>query len=58
MLRNMWEDFKLIFKVILSIVLIYGGFWVILLFCIYNHDTDYVWNPFVRDVVHTGIKVA
>ena len=54
----MWEDFKLIFKVILSIVLIYGGFWVILLFCIYNHDTDYVWNPFVRDVVDTGIKVA
>ncbi len=40
MLRNIWEDLKLIFKVILSIVLIYGGFWVLLLFCIYNHDTN------------------
>ena len=35
----MLEGLKLIFEVILSIILVFGGFWVIL-FSIYKYDTN------------------
>ena len=39
MFSNIWEDLKIIFTLILSVIVIYGGFWVII-FSILGYDSN------------------
>ena len=53
----MWKDLKMIFSLILSVIIIYGGAWIII-FSIFSYDTNkevvdydtYVQNTFNIDL--------